>query len=676
MDTLDTMISPDPEAPTVSSVQPEPEEVVLRFLGPGGGLESACAKAKFAYEARPQQLAMAEAIAQAVASREHLVVEAGTGVGKSFAYLVPMIHAALARKVKLVVATHTISLQEQLYYKDLPFLQSHMGVSFRAALVKGRSNYLCLRRLDRARKMGDDLFQAQQGIEFDLIRDWADQTTDGSLQDLEQQPSPDVWNTVCAEQGNCQWQKCPEYKPCFFMNARRRMFEADVLVVNHHVLFSELALRAQGASFLPPYELLVLDEAHEIEDVASEHMGVRVSQYMVNYWLRRLYNPDREKGILAALKHGAGAKATSDLKVTTDRFFGAVRRWGHFPDGESRKVVESGVDFEVPMAEGMGALNRLLSDVAEGLEDEEMQAEVLTLQRRGAEMRASLRAFLGQGMEDHVYWVEQSGSRYRNISLRSAPIEVGPALKEHLFGAFEGIVLTSATLAVGGELTYFRDRVGAEGCRVLQVGSPFQYERQMRVYLPEAMPNPNDTEAYNLACAKAVMHFVRKSAGRAFILFTSGASMKRVAGEVRDGMTEEGFELMVQGEGLPRHLMLERFRRTPMCVLFGLNSFWMGVDVPGEALQNVMITRLPFAVPDQPLIRARMKRIEERGGNAFRDYSLPEAILKFRQGVGRLIRTATDEGFVVILDGRIRSQWYGKWFLKALPECPVEVVEI
>ncbi|MBN1676809.1 MAG: hypothetical protein JXR37_37545 [Kiritimatiellae bacterium] len=667
---MDTDITDMEDAPRAASIRSE----VDAFFKPGGVLEKACDGAPFPYEPRPQQREMANAVAEAFSAGGHLIVEAGTGVGKSFAYLVPAILAATRAQTQVVVSTYTISLQEQLLLKDVPFLREHLGVAFNAALVKGRGNYLCRRRLGLALKQGADLFDGSRETELERIRRWAEHTADGSLSDFERQPARELWGHVCAEHGNCLGRQCPHFKACFFMRARSRAYGAELLVVNHHLFFSELRLRAQGAGFLPPHEIAVFDEAHCMEAVASEHLGIRLSPYGFEYLLRRLYDPASGKGVLSALGETTAMRAVGEAWKEVESLFDAVAGWVGDPARATQKIVREPLALETGLPEQLARISAALRAAADRIEDPDMKAELGGLERRTAEMREGLAGFLAQSMPDHVYWVEKEGYRRGRFALLSAPIEVGGLLEELAFNALSAMVLTSATLAVGGALDYFKQRIGARASRTLCVGSPFNYERQMRLYVARDMPDPNDSEAFALGCAEAVKHFARLTHGRAFVLFTNAALMKKVAGLTEDFFAEHGLTLLVQGRGLPRHLMLDQFREQGASVLFGLDSFWMGVDVRGEALSNVIITRLPFSVPDQPVVTARMERIRERGGNPFREYALPEAILKFRQGVGRLIRTATDEGIVVVLDNRIVTRWYGRQFLASIPPCQTEAV--
>jgi len=629
------------------------------------------------FEYRPEQQAMAAHVARTLHSGGHLVIEAGTGVGKSLAYLVPAALHAIRTKRKAVICTHTISLQEQLMHKDIPLVQKLLTEEFEAVLLKGRHNYLCTTRLQRALAQSGDLFTPEQRVELERIREWSLTTKDGSLGDFLEQPDPAVWEEVRSEQHLCTPKSCGPQSGCFYQALRRRIAGAHMVVLNHALFFTLLSAvedadnRTGGLLFANDF--VIFDEAHTIEEVASRHIGMEVSQFGLRRAVQRLYNPRTKKGLFQMLKNGPACRAIGDLLPIADGFFDRVLTQCTFKRGREFRVREPGLTDGSDLCESLVKLGELISSEAAKLKDDTHVSELQDAARKVRVARAAITDFLSVEERDQVYWVEQSGRRETFCTLRSAPINLADALRRLLFREGACTVLTSASLSIGpADLGYFRRRIGAEDVMPIQIGSPFDYGKQMVLHLVRQMPEPKDP-GYENALVNWIAHFTEASKARAFVLFTSYQTMRAVSEAMTGHFEKKGWPLLVQGTGMPPQRMIREFRENAHSVLFGVSSFWTGVDVPGDALSSVIITRLPFATPDHPLTEARLEAIESEGGRAFEVYSLPEAILRLRQGVGRLIRGKTDSGTIVILDSRVVSKPYGKAFLRAIPTCPVEI---
>ncbi len=632
------------------------------------------------YERRIQQETMAESVAEALAENHNLCVEAPTGVGKSFAYLIPAIYHAKAVRTPVLITTETITLQEQLVYKDLPFLKDLTGLDFSFVLAKGRSNYLCLRRLSllTGSRSSELLPYASLQPELDDLYRWSTKTETGSRSEIPFKVDGSLWQCVCCETANCLGPKCPSYSRCFYWKTRKEWDKADVIVTNHALFFTDLKIREiekQENCPLPNYGAVIFDEAHTLEDNAANHLGIHISNSSLRFFLNRLFNPANGRGLLvrpggdSMLIRGKISALHDAMQIFFSQFDIDLER-----SREECLRMPEHHRYEDHLSRQIAVLQEELKAYADEQDSPEFKTELNAQLDRAACFRDEISAFIKMSLEDQVYWIEGHNSGFgngRNIELTSAPLNVAELLRNILFTRDFPVILTSATLAVRESLDYFAHRVGFCGGEGLILDSPFDYSQQVKLYLSRTMPQPSERD-YNDAAVKKIQQFVDMTNGRAFVLFTSFAMLKYCAESLDRHFASAGIKLLVHGDDLSRTAMLNEFRKDGNSVIFGASSFWTGVDVPGDALSNVIITKLPFSVPNHPLIQARSDRIMEDGGDPFRDYSIPDAVLKFRQGIGRLIRSRTDKGIIIVLDPRIVTKQYGRSFLYSIPRCPVE----
>ncbi|MFQ5777863.1 MAG: ATP-dependent DNA helicase [Terriglobia bacterium] len=621
-----------------------PSEMSLRdFFGPEGAL----ARWHPQYEFRPGQLEMAEAVEEAFRARRHLIVEAGTGTGKTLAYLLPVIRSGR----RVVISTGTKNLQEQLFFKDIPFLQQHLEVDICACYMKGRANFLCRQKLYDLE--GQPVLKGLDELDhYARIRAWEKQTETGDRAELTELPDAvPLWSRIDARRETCTGQKCPQFDRCFITLMHRRAAAAELVIVNHHLFFADLAVRQDDfASILPDYHAIIFDEAHELEEVASQYFGTQVSNYRLEELARDTENTLRVKAVVERRL----TRLVRQLRKRSEQFFIL------FPEAEGRFAFEEREEFRERHGEPYQALLDALRTLEVALASQREKAEeIFNLVRRAAELRRELEFLLESSDPSYVFWFERRG---RGVFLQATPIDVAQILCEHLFDRYDTIVLTSATLAVANRFDYVKQRLGVREAEEKVLASHFDYAEQALLYVSEQLPDIR-TPAFAPAAADEIAALVEASRGRAFVLFTSYSQMQEIFRRVA---RQVGFPLLLQGTA-PRTALLERFRRTAHAVLFATASFWQGVDVQGPQLSAVIIDRLPFAVPTDPVVRARIRALREDGQNAFTDYQIPEAIIALKQGFGRLLRARTDRGILAILDTRIRKKQYGRLFLESLP---------
>ncbi len=638
------------------------KENVEKILGTDGELS----KKLEGFEHRPQQMEMARAVETAFSEAKHLIVEAGTGTGKSLAYLIPAILWAVENNKKVVISTYTKTLQQQILNHDIPFLREKLGIPFRYALCMGNENYLSLRRLKRSTQAG--LFnKAEEEEQWNGVFDWAVKTETGYRSDLPFEVMPQVWEEVGRQKDLCLGKNCETHSSCFYFKARKKWFGAHLLIVNHHLFFANVA---NSGAVLPGFDAVVFDEAQNLEEAATQFLGLEISNSNLFYFLDRLHNPRTKKGLLTRLDHALVPhvrKLAMTVRQAIDAFF------SHFLEeyGKEDRVLRF---YKPPVLDNgiyvpMEALREGLKSLEAGLHSEEDRVDAAAAAERCFEFNNAISAILNQNLSGYVYWIEiVKRKRFSRVVLKGVPIHVAEELHAQVFDKLDRVIMTSATLTTNKKFEFIKERLGFQPNEELLLDAPFDYPNQALLYVPRDLPEPgSETGPYVEELSNRCRELVLTSGGKTFILFTSYALLNQIFEKLDDwGLP---FPLIRQGD-LPTNLMIEKFKEEPS-VIFGTNSFWQGVDIPGEALQSVIITKLPFDVPKEPLTEARIEELKRQHIDPFSHYQIPRAIIQLKQGFGRLIRKKTDIGVVSLLDSRISRRGYGKQFIASLPACPV-----
>ena len=648
-------------------------DLVAKVFKPGGWLQEA-----LSLEHRPEQDTMATTVSQSMSRDQALIFEAGTGVGKSLAYLIPGIIHSIESKRPAVISSNTIALQEQIQQKDLPICRElfqaipelNAYADFKSTLLVGKGNYLCPTRLGNAIANKTELFPNDELEELQRIAAWSQTTQNGLRQELNPTPNWDVWEMVNAEGSACNRKNCSP-DTCHYQRARAEMRKAQVVIVNHSLLFALLnagGLSPNAKGILLPDDFLVIDEAHTTAEVATEYFGARISSYGLDRQLKALFNPKRKSGIVRKFAHTKQLQTIIDAQEASQEFFGYITATRL----EKRPISRiSEQDWcEPTIVSPLKTVVEVMDSILAKVEDGAMHDELKDQRNRLHSSYAGIRRFIALAEEDHVHWLERSGRRNQIVTLRTAPIDIAPYLKEELFSKEISVTLTSATLSIAQRMEPFQRKVGALAEEAYRVESPFDYEKNTRIYIASDIPAPSREDARLAmdALIDYIDYCVKNVSGGSLVLFTSYSDLRKAGDALETEFATAGRPFFAQGQGLSRSEMSQEFRDAGNGVLFGTDSFWTGVDVPGAALSQVIVTRLPFDVPTHPITEAKAERIKENGGNPFGDLTLPEALVKFRQGIGRLIRKKDDRGIITVLDSRILQKSYGRQFLQSLPK--------
>ncbi|MBW6414138.1 DNA helicase [Candidatus Methylacidiphilum fumarolicum] len=655
---------------------PEAKETSLDpsfYFSPSGPLAQA---AHFEY--RPQQKQMAEAIYKSLQKRKHLIVEAPTGTGKSLAYLLAALCYCQKNAQRGVISTHTLNLQDQLLHKDIPLLKKIFPKEFSVVLLKGRQNYICPKRLEKVLKHATDLFPSFEMTEIMRIYDWSVRTQTGDIEELHPLPSFNLWSQICSEPGICHPRNCANNPRCFYHLFREQSAHSDLTIVNHALYFSLLGRttdsQLQKEEGLPFGEnFVIFDEAHTIEKIASNQLGFSTSKFRLQNLLFRLFNPITHKGLLLFLKDSNFVPMVHKAYQEVGSLFKSIAENLVKLSIQEHRILEP-IPLPNALPETLNTIVEKLSHAVANLPDKEIKEEITNcIEKITLESNAIIN-FFEMRIPDHVYWIElEEPNPESNVQLLATPLDVGPLLQSFLYEKEVSVIMTSATLKVANSFSFFQNRVGLFS-QTLSLESPFDYGRQMKILIPKDMPDPSSS-FYEAALAFWIERLVKQTAGSALVLFTNRKTLANMVEALSSKFAELGFPLYVQDGKTSRHKLLKLFKEAKHSILFGMDSFWQGIDVPGDSLKNVIITKLPFSSPDHPQVQAKCEKLEKQGLNAFVHYSLPEAVLKFRQGIGRLIRSKEDKGIVAVLDSRILSKSYGKIFLNSIPNTPIEIIE-